>query len=167
MLVYRCVYKDELDYIKQNRKYITKWGKGSNTFDYEKDVNYIHFFLFAESAENYKKYSRYNIPAIIQCDIPYEVLIQFRGCGFYERVIPRYYTPVPEFSIPLDLYKLEYICDISDNIKPEWKRKEDYSEYLTSIPNYYLADYETGAFHKGYSEKSAKELNWQKYMRKP
>jgi len=165
MLVYRCIYKDELKNIKQNKKCIRKYGSGTNTFGYEEGVEYIHFFLFAESACIYAK-RKGGITAIIQCDIPYEILIQFRGCGFYETVIPGYYTPVPEFAIPLEFYNLEYICDFSDYIKPEWARKEDYLEYLDSIPRCYLADYETGGFNKGYNEKSAKDLDWQKYMKK-
>ncbi len=115
--------------------------------------NMFIFFLFAETAELFKK-KRILYKNIIQCNIPYENLKKYLGYGYYETIIPGYYTPMPEFSIPIENFDLSSICDISNGIKEEWKRPDILLLYKSSIPREYLAKYESGSFKNGYDENS-------------
>lgn len=159
MKVYRCCGDDEINAYMNNKKYLKEFGHGTNTFKYDKDNSYIHFFLFAECAEHYKKYSHSRFAKyFIECEIPFEILEEYYGYGWYEALIPGYYTPVPEFAIPFTEFDINYISDISDNVKSEWLRAEEWKQYKMNIPKEYLADYETSSFQKGYNEKSILEI---------
>lgn len=119
MIVYRTVSSAEVlnlinnNAIKQNTVY------GQNTFKYEKDKSYIHFFKFEEHALYYMK--KRNNPAIIRLDIPDELLgnIEYGFYGdvdtYYDDYLYGYYMPLPEYILNKDLFKKEYIIDFSYN----------------------------------------------------
>lgn len=167
MKVYRCVNLEELNNIRLGRIQIKKYGEGSNTFTYQNNEERVHFFLFPEAAEHYKKkkYERNsNSWIIIQCDIPKELLILCYGYGYYESIIPGYYAPLPEFSIPICQYNPCFLVDFCSNIKEEWCIDGAFDKYLASIPRKMLADFETGAFEKGYNERSVLVLNLEEIL---
>lgn len=95
----------------------------------------------------------------IECDIPFEILKKYYGYVWYEAVISGYYTPVPEFAIPLDEFDAKCICNISEEQKKEWLRPDDWIKYKNNVPRKYLADYESGCFlTPGYNELSILEV---------
>lgn len=159
MKVYRCCGDDELNAYINKQKYLKKFGNGTNTFIYDDDNNYIHFFLFAECAAHYKKYHDGRFTKhFIECEIPFKVLKNYYGYGWYEAIIAGYYTPVPEFAIPIAEFEVNSISDISDEVKVEWLRSDEWNQYKMNIPKEYLADYETGSFKNGHNKKSILEI---------
>jgi len=155
MKVYRCCSEDEVNAYKEGKVFKRYLGSGTNTFKYEKDKQYIHFFYFAECMYFYKSNKNdYSTEYYVEYDIPTEVLKKYLGYGYYERIIPGFYTPVPEFSIPYDEFKVEYVKDIFKEEKLKCLRIFEWKKYLKKLPLEYLADYECGSFQKGYDENS-------------
>ena len=165
MKVYRCCSEEEIKSYKEGKIYKKTHGRGTNTFVYDK-IHYIHFFYFAECMFHYKKYTeRYN-KYYVEYDIPLEILKKYIGFGYYSGIIPGYYTPVPEFAIPYNEVKIEYINDITDKEKEEYLKKQEWEEYKTKLPKEYLADYEYGEFKKEYNKDSIKEMQLNKVLSK-
>jgi len=165
MKVYRCCSDLEIEAYKKGEKHHRRIFDGTNTFKYEKDKEYIHLFLFAESMYNYSKkllFLEYN--NFIECDIPIEVLKKYFGYGYYERVIPGYYIPLPEFSIPLEEFDLNYITNITKEKQTEILKPNEYEYYKNNIPEEYLVDYMTGCFKPGKNEKSILEIPVEKLL---
>lgn len=91
MLVYRCCSREEILFYLDGRKYQKSFKSyGTNTFSYDEEVDYIHFFLYPESASYFGK-SVSNVFGIISCDIPDEILENHFGYGYYSRVVPGKY----------------------------------------------------------------------------
>jgi hypothetical protein len=134
MLVYRCIGNSEKNAIIENKQ-IYSASRRRNMTDYSCQgvCEYKHFFLFAESAQIYRS-ETYGMISVIQCDIPYEILSKHKRIGYYGGVIEGCRIPMPEFAVPIESVRFEYIKDISDDVKPEWERPDDYIEYLESIP---------------------------------
>lgn len=112
VILFRVINKDEYDELFKGisrEEIINKYkvsSKNNNSFNYVEDVNYMHFFKFAEHA---RKYMHLFGNRIIMCDIPDDIIEQF-GYGIY-----RYDTngniliPVPEYIIKRDDFKIDYI----------------------------------------------------------
>lgn len=159
MKIYRCCGDEEFNSYKNGEKYLKTFGRGTNTFNYSDQNNYIHFLLFAESMFHYSKHERGRFTKhFIECDIPFETLKKYYGYGWYEAIIPGYYIPVPEFAIPFNEFDINSICDTSDEQKTEWLRSAEWQQYIQNIPEEYVADYETGSFRPGYNERSILEI---------
>jgi len=155
MKVYRCCSVTELNGYKNGIVCNNEYGSGTNTFVYDKNVDYIHFFLFAECMFHYKKnFGGYYTNYFVEYDIPLDILKKYFGYGFYEGIIPGFYTPVPEFALPCDEFKVKFISDISCVEKDCYLRNQAWDFYISSIPREYLADYECGSFKCGYDEYS-------------
>ena len=166
MLVYRCVSYDELESIKEKKKLVdVPRRKGANNFYYSSGKNYKHFFLFAEAARLYKG-ETYGMVAVLQCDIPCEVLTEHSGIGYYSGVITKKLVPLPEFSIPEELFMFDYIKHISDEVKPEWNRETDFREYVASVPEHLIAPLNSGRFIMEDYSNAATDFKWQKYMKR-
>lgn len=147
MKIYRCCGDEELNAYKNGTKWIKEYGQGTNTFNYSANDKCIHFFLFAESMYHYKenvksRFTKY----FIECDMPFETLKKYYGYGYYERVIPGYYAPIPEFAIPIEEFDINCISNISSEPKEEWLRPKDWEKYKNNIPKEYLADIYDGEF---------------------
>lgn len=120
MLVYRTVSSGELLNLI-NGTSIERYNviEGENTFRYEKDKTYMHFFKYEAHALYYMK-KRAN-PIIIRLDIPDELLgdIEYGFYGdvdtYYDDHLYGYYMPLPEYVILADNFKKEYIVDFSRN----------------------------------------------------
>lgn len=165
MKVYRCCSDAEIEVYKKGEKHHRRIFDGTNTFTYEKGKEYIHFFLFAETMYNYSE----NLPLLryenfIECDIELEVLKKYFGYGYYEKIIPGYYIPIPEFCIPIDEFDLNCIKNITKKKNLETLRTKEYEEYKSNIPKEYLADYLTGCFKPGKNEKSILEYPIEKLL---
>ena len=105
--------------------------KGFNTFEYDDNEDYIHFFLLPENIEVYQflEYEQYNIESIIlKCDIPNNI-IQY-GVGLYYWYYNFKRVPFLEARIKTKDFKEEYIIDISNHIQSEWKDFEIFKRYL-------------------------------------
>jgi hypothetical protein len=120
MLVYRTVSSNELlNLIDIEASKNANIIKGQNTFKYEKGKTYIHFFKYEEHALYYMK--KRNNPIIIRLDIPDDILgnIEYGFYGdvdtYYDDCLYGYYMPLPEYVIPIDKFKKEYIIDFSYN----------------------------------------------------
>lgn len=159
MKIYRCCSDEELEAYKNGKTYFKKIGIGTNTFNYDDQNNYIHFFLFAESMYHYRTFKGGKFTKhFVECDISFEILKDYYGYGWYEAIIPGYYIPVPEFAIPCEEFDVNFICDVSDEEKKEWLRPNEWEQYKLNIPKEYLANFETGSFNHGYNEKSILEV---------
>ena len=122
MIVYRCLTSDEiLSYINDN-KYDIPLIDGKNTFKYDINKSYKHFFLYADHAEYFKNRYKLHYPCIGQYVIPDEV-IEDNGFGFYGYLkssksdkLFNYYSPIPEIIIDQDNFDKKY-PHMPDNIK--------------------------------------------------
>ena len=165
MKVYRCCGVDEVKAYKEGYLYKKMYGKGTNTFNYEKNIDYIHFFYFAECMYHYK-YNKngYSTNYFVEYDIPLEILKNYFGYGFYEKIIPGYYTPVPEFALPYDQFKTEYVKNIFYAVDDRYMRKEVWQLYKDNLSKKYLADFVSGTFMLGYNKYSILDITLDKVL---
>ena len=165
MIVYRCCSDEEVELYKIGKVLKKGFGKGANTFKYDSNTQYIHFFYFAECMYHYKNNkNNYYAKNFVKYDIPIDILKKYFGYGYYERIIPGYYTPVPEFAIPIDEFKVEYIRDICNNEKEEYLKRNEWEIYKNNLPKVYLADLECGSFIPGYDEYSVLDVSLDKVL---
>ena len=129
MIVYRCISELELACMLGIPNY-TDAPHGKNTFKYETNVQYKHFFYYYDSAisfmdalNNDRYYNKYAL--IIACDINDELLKKYFGLGKYNlNCVPyelkdsilQYFETIyyPEFAIPSSLIKREMIVGIGN-----------------------------------------------------
>ena len=165
MEVYRCCCDWEIKLYKKGILFNKGFGNGTNTFNYEKGVKYIHFFYFAESMYQYRKNKNDDYTKnYVQYDIPADVLSKYMGYGYYEAIIPGYYVPVPEFAIPRDEFKLEYVKEVFHGETEKYARTTEWEAYKKALSKEYLADYETGSFSPGYNEDSIQAVPFTKIL---
>lgn len=55
MIVYRCLTSEEIIGMINNKKVDYPIRYGENTFNYEKDCEYKHFFVFVQHTKKYVK----------------------------------------------------------------------------------------------------------------
>lgn len=120
MLVYRTISSSELLSLINGIK-VENYNtiRGQNTFKYEKNKSYIHFFKYEKHALYYMK--KTNNPIMVRLDIPDDLLgnIEYGFYGdvdtYYDDYLYGYYIPLPEYIITNDVFKKEYIVDFSYN----------------------------------------------------
>ena len=120
MLVYRTASSAELLNLVNGTE-IKNYNviHGENTFKYEKDKTYIHFFKYEEHALYYMK--KKNNPIILRVDIPDELLgnLEYGFYGdvdtYYDDHLYGYYIPLPEYVMTCDKFNKDYIVDFSYN----------------------------------------------------
>lgn len=136
MLVYRCLTQKEiLIKFKETNEDFAAF-KGANTHKYEKDISYIHFFKYKKSAEYYlNNNSSFFNPFILYmiADIPLDILKEHFGYGYYCYFDNNFKGTMlfPEYAIPRNIFKSEYIVDIStyiNNFKDD--NNIEYKKYL-------------------------------------
>lgn len=161
MKVYRCISYEELISYNNNEIYHSELKSfGINTFSYEKDIEYIHFFYYPESCEIYLKNKPYLQTNIMICDIPKRILKKYIGYGFYSQVVPDYTIPILEFAIPLEEFNLKYIKKIISNEEIElYLNGVKFDNYLRNLPIEYCS-MDMYGFKKGYNKYSV--LNMKK-----
>lgn len=107
---------------------------GENTHQYEIDTTYIHFFRYWQSAEYFFK--RYRVAmnrldeyiAYMTANIPNELLRKRIEYGFYnidEESFECDTIPIPEYAIKQEEMKPEYIIEINNFIKSEYKNQKE------------------------------------------
>jgi len=129
MIVYRCVSERELACMIGIDSFINS-PHGKNTFEYEKDIQYKHFFYYYDSAISFmdaqncdRYYDKYSI--IMAYDIKNEILKKYFGLGQYnlecvrdelKDSILRYFKTIyyPEFAIPNSLITKGMIVGIGN-----------------------------------------------------
>lgn len=129
MVVYRCVSVREIATMIGITSFINA-PHGNNTFKYEKDIQYKHFFYYYDSAisfmdsqNNDRYYDKYTL--IMAYDIKDELLKEYFGLGEYnlkcvskklKDSILQYFKTIyyPEFAIPNSLVTKEMIVGIGD-----------------------------------------------------
>jgi len=136
MFLYRVVLKD-------NTKIINSPWKGINTFQYENNKEYLHFYFFPEHAEFLQKTKYYNKEStIIKCDIPLD-LLEF-GIGLYNYYFTFQKSPFLEARIEYDKFDESFIIEKKDTIDDNWKNPLLYKRYLKKCvygdKPYYIID---------------------------
>ena len=119
--------------------------KGQNTFNYDDDTQYRHFFVFAQHASYYKKQKNY--PIIGEYIIPNEIIEQ-HGFGFYSNVetmrndkLYGYYMPIPEIIIKEQDFRKEYLYKLKDWFNDCKKLdKNDNEKYSEPLEEYFHGD---------------------------
>ena len=145
MHVYRVITKEELLNSLGNKNIEVYGSRGKNTFCYDKDISYKHFFKYLESAKMFFDgslddgcYIKYELFCLY--DIPVELLDKYKGFGLYKGVVNDYKElPVPEFAIPDEYIIPDYLVDIGRNFSySSWgdithKEYFDYINYLKEL----------------------------------
>lgn len=140
MRVYRIISAREITNMYKGISERRAVVQGENTHQYEENTSYIHFFRYYESAEYYFK--RYCVSmnfldeyiAYMTANIPNDILRKGIGYGFYnlnEKPFDSYNIPIPEYAIRQDEMKPEYIIEINNFVKHEYKNLNgEYKMYL-------------------------------------
>ena len=100
MFLYRVISKNNTGI--ENKPWI-----GINTFKYDNDTKYLHFYFFPEHAEFLQKTKYKNEGIILRCNIPIE-LLEF-GIGLYNWHHNFRKEPFLEARIEYDKFKEEFI----------------------------------------------------------
>lgn len=136
MRVYRCIKLQEVINKYKNESNEKIKTPNLNTHMYYDDKEYIHFFRYYEFAEYYfnlnkdGSYDRVNDNYILfmVANIPDEILIKYKGFGFYE--LNNEETIIPEYAIPTELFKSEYIVNITNKLMGFYMRRNEDEEIL-------------------------------------
>ena len=74
-------------------------------------------------------------------NIPNEILDKYLGYGIYNSVNIKVsndgYIPIPEYAIPKDLFKSEYVVEVNDKINYKYENDEEYYKYLRLLDELY------------------------------
>lgn len=151
MIAYRCLTSNELLGMINDQIYASgNVTKGQNTFKYERNIKYRHFFVFAEHADYYRKLNKRDYPFIGQYIIPNEKIEEY-GFGFYGGVktmrndgLYGYYAPLPEVIINQKNLKKEYLYKLESMLYMDFTRNEldnnDNKKYDEPVLENYLYD---------------------------
>lgn len=166
MVVYRCISEREIADMIGIPNHINS-PRGQNTFKYEKEIDYKHFFYYYDSAISFmntqncdRYYDKYSI--IMAYDIENEILRQYFGLGEYNlKCVPKelkdsilcYFKTVyyPEFAIPKSLITKDRIVGIGNKnrITPiNYIHYETMHETVLKSEKAFL-DYEKWLFQNG------------------
>lgn len=134
MYVYRVMSSRELINIIKGINTNDTLHKGINTFEYEYDTNYIHFYKFAQHAF-INSHMFGSIVAKIKLD---NEIIPPLEYGIYSGIKTDYDDslisnnfPIPEIIIDRNLFSNDNIVDFSNNITKSFQENEDSSYPLS------------------------------------
>lgn len=145
MRVYRCISAREITNLYKGNNERKAIVEGQNTHHYVKGEEYIHFFRYSQSAEYYYNQRRFcslvnsldSYIAYMTANIPNEILNKYFGYGLYSDVdksLASIYVPLPEYAIPRELFRDDYIVEINKSIESDYSSNEtEYSKYLSLI----------------------------------
>lgn len=118
MIVFRCLTSDEILNMMKKKETNTARIQGQNTFSYDENTSYKHFFYFAEHAYYYQNLHKRTYPVIGEYVLPNEVIDQ-TGFGFYGDVttmrnqkLENFYMPFPEILVKTKDMKVEYLYQL-------------------------------------------------------
>lgn len=127
MYVYRAMSSRELvnrlNGIETNEAVI----KGENTFKYQKGMDYIHFYKFAEHAFINKKFGCVVAKVKLDDDIipPLEYGLYSNVKTYYDDSLNFYGFPMPEIIIDRRLFSNECIVGFADTYTVAFERNKD------------------------------------------
>lgn len=150
MVVYRCLTSSEIISMINGSNYNYALIKGGNTFNYDNDVFYKHFFIFANHADYFKKKNGKPYPCIGQYIIPDDKIVEM-GFGYYSDVktmrndkLYHWNMPLPEIIIKKDDFKNEYLYKIESDLYSDFVTNklsnDDNKKYNESIIDYFRSD---------------------------
>ena len=181
MIVYRCVSERELACMIGISNYVNA-PHGKNTFNYEKNIQYKHFFYYYDSAISFmdaqnidRYYDKYS--TIMAYDINAELLKEYFGLGQYNlECVPKelkdsilqYFKTIyyPEFAIPSSLIKKDMIIGIGNKkrITPiSYVYYDTMSDTVTKNQKSFL-EYEKWLFENGTNLSEKKVLENRKKL---
>lgn len=128
MLVYRKISNAELEsYLLNDINYQNKKVTGENTFKYNLEKEYIHFYKYFLDACHFGYEHQY----IMIADIPSDILKSRIGVGSYLMTRDRI-----EYAIEKEIFDKSYIvdfCKLDNSNKAKIDSYNNREEYLTSI----------------------------------
>ena len=150
MIVYRCLTSCEIISMINGSDYNKALIKGCNTFNYDNDIFYKHFFIFANHADYFKKEKGKSYPCIGQYIIPDDKIIE-KGFGYYSSVktmrndkLYHWYMPLPEIIIKKDDFKNSYLYKIESDLYSDFVTNKlndgDNKKYNEPIIDYFRSD---------------------------
>ena len=150
MIVYRCLTSSEIISMINGNDYNKALIKGCNTFNYDNDIFYKHFFIFANHADYFKKEKGKSYPCIGQYIIPDDKIIE-KGFGYYSSVktmrndkLYHWYMPLPEIIIKKDDFKNNYLYKIESDLYSDFVTNKlndgDNKKYNEPIIDYFRSD---------------------------
>ena len=150
MIAYRCLTSSEIVSMINGNDYNRALIKGCNTFNYNKDILYKHFFMFANHAESFKKKNSKAYPCIGQYIIPDDKIVEM-GFGYYSDVktmrndrLYNYYMPLPEIIIKMADFENSYLYKIESDLYSDFVINElndgDNEKYNEPIIDYFRGD---------------------------
>lgn len=181
MIVYRCVSERELACMIGISNYVNA-PHGKNIFNYEKNIQYKHFFYYYDSAISFmdaqnidRYYDKYS--TIMVYDINAELLKEYFGLGQYNlECVPKelkdsilqYFKTIyyPEFAIPSSLIKKDMIIGIGNKkrITPiSYVYYDTMSDTITKNQKSFL-EYEKWLFENGTNLSEKKVLENRKKL---
>lgn len=132
MIVYRYDINDCLEKSLQRQVFRNLKFNLFNTFNYDKDKRYIHFFRYKSFIQQF--FDADNSEGIIlSADIPDELLDKYKGFGFY--IIENQEIPIPEYAIPLEEFNEDYIVGVKKGLEVNVEHEDfnEYKRYLETI----------------------------------
>ena len=121
---YRCLCSDELMSMINPSAIEYSRDQSNNTFNYDKNVNYKHFYIFGDHAQTLLHHYK---ASLIGAFVIKEELIEQTGFGFYTGVKTKYNDklskekmPIPEMSIKEEKYSKDYLIDLHKDFDKEW-----------------------------------------------
>lgn len=137
MIVYRAISKEELLYLTTSLPIERQIIKGENTFRYNPNIDYIHFFKYAKHAFDYAKKNKYVIVAKIE--IPDDIELE-SGFGLYSGIkttyddtLEHYYIPLPEYRLKRIYFDISFIIDYSNELYTPWEQEVE--PLINEVPN--------------------------------
>ncbi len=142
MRVFRCISAREITNTYKGKEERIAIAEGENTHIY-KEGNYIHFFRYSQFAEYYFQEPCLSMTPLDQyvllmvANIPKEVLEKYHGYGFYlyrENELNGRVIPIPEYAIPEEEMKPEYVVCLNTYISQEHQSNGlEYMRYLNIV----------------------------------
>lgn len=150
MIVYRCLTSSEIISMINGSDYNKALIKGCNTFNYDNNIFYKHFFIFANHADYFKKEKGKSYPCIGQYIIPDDKIIE-KGFWYYSSVktmrndkLYHWYMPLPEIIIKNDDFKNSYLYKIESDLYGDFVtnklNNDDNKKYNESVIEYFRCD---------------------------
>ena len=150
MIAYRCLTSDEIVSMINGSDYDKALIKGCNTFNYDNDSFYKHFFIFADHANYFKKKNGKSYPCIGQYIIPDDKITEI-GFGYYGDVktmrndrLYHWYMPLPEIIIKKDVFKNSYLYKIESDLYIDFETNmlndDDNKKYNEPIIDFFRGD---------------------------
>lgn len=135
MRVYRCITLQEVINKYKNKKMDINSNNKCNTYSYQPNKEYIHFFRYEEFAIYYFNLKKSGCLEILKDDfiffmvanIPENILKKNLSFGFY--TFKGKEIAMPEYAIPLEEFLPEYVVDMTTYPRGDYGRRDEEEEF--------------------------------------